>query len=77
MSGEKVLAPRPRKTKIVHTLIQVSHLLGHSSEKGLKNVRTGTRKSMGPGACKQGGAGPHLSAVGGCYIGSVLNCTTA
>lgn len=70
VSGEMVLAPHPRNTRIVHTLIQISHLLSHSSEKRLKNVITGTRKSTGPSGCKQGRAGPPLSAAGGYYIGS-------
>lgn len=66
LPGEMVLAPCPRNTRIVHILIQVSYLLSHSSEAGLKNVR----ESVGPSGCGQGRAGPPLSAAEGCYIGS-------
>lgn len=55
------------------TQIQIAHLLGHSSEKGLKNVITGTGKSMGSSGCKLGGAGLPLSAAGGCHIGTELD----
>lgn len=70
VDSDTVLAPHPRNTRIVQALIQVSHLLGDSSEKGLKTVVTSTRKSWRTSDCKQGGAGPPCSAVGGYYISS-------